>query len=71
MHGQTILGWLEMRMVNGAGPYLYYRYREPGSRTLHTEYYGRADRALENLMLLPVVALESPTDTSGETGETP
>jgi hypothetical protein len=53
--GKTNVGWLEVRMVNGNGPYIYYRWRVPGSRKLHTEYYGRADSLLSELIDLPLV----------------
>lgn len=43
------VGWIEIRMVNGYGPYVYYRFRHPEAATpaerkkIHTEYYGRLD----------------------------
>jgi hypothetical protein len=33
-------GWFELRYVNGAGPYLYHRYRGEDGRK-YTDYYGR------------------------------
>lgn len=47
--GETNRGWLEIREVNGRGPYVYFRWRNPGERKIHTEYYGRADQLLVEL----------------------
>lgn len=47
--GRADRGWLEVRMVGEHGPYVYWRWREPGDRSIHTEYYGRADIALAEL----------------------
>lgn len=49
VQGRAERGWLEVRMVGDNGPYLYWRWREPGDRTIHTEYYGRADMAIAEL----------------------
>jgi len=54
--GRTERGWLEVRMVNGQGPYIYYRWRRPGEREIQTEYYGRGDRMLERLSLGPAIS---------------
>ena len=47
--GRAERGWLEVRMVGDNGPYIYWRWREPGDRTIHTEYYGRAEMAIAEL----------------------
>jgi hypothetical protein len=49
VQGRAERGWLEVRMVGDNGPYIYWRWREPGDRTIHTEYYGRADMAIAEL----------------------
>jgi hypothetical protein len=38
------VGWVEIRWVNGYGPYVYYRSRKPGERKLQTVYYGRMNQ---------------------------
>jgi len=38
--GRNSAGWFELRYVNGAGPYLYHRYRGEDGRK-YTDYYGR------------------------------
>jgi hypothetical protein len=49
--GEKNLGWLEVRAVNGYGPYIYWRWRDPGSRKIQTKYYGRADMLLDEMAL--------------------
>lgn len=49
--GKDSLGWIEVRSIRGYGPYIYYRWRDAGSRRLHTEYYGRGDKLLCDLAL--------------------
>jgi hypothetical protein len=39
-------GWFELRYVNGAGPYLYHRYRGEDGRK-YTDYYGRVQPLTE------------------------
>src|SRR5260370_16190881 len=53
------LGWLEVRPVGKSGPYVYWRWRRPGERKIQTEYYGRADRLLEDLAVGAAVSRAS------------
>lgn len=53
--GKGERGWLEIRTIGGHGPYVYYRWREPGERQIQTEYYGRGDRLLSDLAAGPAV----------------
>jgi hypothetical protein len=50
--GEGELGWLEVRTVQGHGPYIYYRWRKLGSRKIHTEYYGRGDLLVAGLAVV-------------------
>ncbi|GHO47261.1 hypothetical protein [Ktedonospora formicarum] len=44
-------GWIKVRSVRGHGPYVYYRWRLPGSRKVQTKYSGRYDALLCELAL--------------------
>jgi hypothetical protein len=46
--GKGERGWIEVRTIRG-NTSIYYRWREPGERKLHTEYYGRGDMLLCDL----------------------
>ncbi|GHO63797.1 hypothetical protein KSC_026890 [Ktedonobacter sp. SOSP1-52] len=49
--GKGEQGWIELRTIRGHGPYVYYRWRQPGERKLHTTYYGRGDTLLCDLAI--------------------